>query len=182
MSRKWIGGPSPWPRSGRRRWRRICSAAGGSAPTRPGLRDRDVDLGQQAPAPRAASADAGGRSQKPKVVYLQSRAPLPINPADPAAGGVGPYIDVKLTGCSKVIDGGVVPSRTDVFVQGTYVKSPSEYHVLIGHRRGKPRRPRPVHGHLQPHLPQGHQVKPRPTDRRGYAAPVRGRGMTRRYR
>ena len=39
---------------------------------------------------------------------------------------------MKLTGCSKVIDGGVVPSRTDVFVQGTYVKNKGEYHVLIG--------------------------------------------------
>ena len=39
---------------------------------------------------------------------------------------------MKLTGCSKVIDGGVVPSRTDVYVQGTYVKSAGEYHVLIG--------------------------------------------------
>ena len=64
-------------------------------------------------------------------MYLQSPSPVPINPAD-APAGVGPFIDVKLTGCSKVLDGGVVPSRDDVFVQGTYVKSASEYHVLIG--------------------------------------------------
>ena len=32
-----------------------------------------------------------------------------------------------------MVDGGVVPKGTnDVFVQGTYVRSPREYHVLIG--------------------------------------------------
>ena len=92
-----------------------------------------VDLSKQAPAAARPSADAQGKKKpkKPKVVYLQSPSPQPINPAD-APVGLGPFIDVKLTGCSKVIDGGVVPSRTDVFVQGTYVKSASEYHVLIG--------------------------------------------------
>ena len=51
--------------------------------------------------------------------------------ADPAAGGVGPYVDLALRGCSKVIDGNVVPSRLDVYSQGTYVASPNEYHALI---------------------------------------------------
>jgi ABC-type transport system substrate-binding protein len=69
---------------------------------------------------------------KPKLTYLESSTPTTINPADAAQGGIGPYVDVKLTNCSKVISGGVVPiSRTDVFVQGSYVSSPGEYHVLI---------------------------------------------------
>ena len=30
-----------------------------------------------------------------------------------------------------MIDGSVVPSRLDVYSQGTYVASPNEYHALI---------------------------------------------------
>ena len=75
--------------------------------------------------------DARATKKKPRIVYLQSSTPKTINPADPAAGGIGPYIDVKLTGCAKVVDGGVNPSRFDVYLQGSYVKTPSEYHVLL---------------------------------------------------
>jgi hypothetical protein len=81
-----------------------------------------------------AKGGVSGTKKKPKVVYLRSAAPTTINPAEPAVGttGVGAYIDVKLSGCSKVIDGGVAPRSTDVYVQGSYIKSPSEFHVLIG--------------------------------------------------
>ncbi len=108
----------------------VGSALGTGAAARPPTATVAVDLGGAAANARAKGGVAA-TTKKPKVVYLQSSTPTTINPADPAAGGVGPYIDVKLTGCSKVIDGGVVPSRTDVYQQGTYVKSPSEYHVLI---------------------------------------------------
>ena len=107
-----------------------ASAFSTSAETRPPTATVSVDL-SGAHANARPKGGIGGTTKKPKVVYLQSSTPTPINPADPTAGGVGPYVDVKLTGCSKVIDGGVVPSRFDVYQQGTYVKRPSEYHVLI---------------------------------------------------
>jgi hypothetical protein len=134
MSRKWIGGLVAVAAIGATALAASSVlGAGGGADPRPAYATVHVDLSQQAPATARASADARGKKKpkKPKVVYLQSPSPQPINPADPPVG-LGPFIDVKLTGCSKVIDGGVVPSRTDVFVQGTYVKSASEYHVLIG--------------------------------------------------
>jgi hypothetical protein len=97
----------------------------------------NVDLGHSAPAHARSGGGGGGEgggggaTKKPQLVYLDSPTPKTINPADVSAGGIGPFIDVKLTGCSKVIDGGVVPSRTDVYVRGSYVQSKSEYHVLI---------------------------------------------------
>lgn len=107
----------------------VLGADGGASP-RPAYATVDVDLGRATPA--AARPATKGKKKKPKLVYLQSPAPVTINPADPTAGGVGPNIDVRLTGCSKVVDGGVVPNRPDVFVQGNYVASAGEYHVLIG--------------------------------------------------
>jgi hypothetical protein len=102
---------------------------GGDGP-RPDYATVTVDLG--ASGERAAKPKGGIGPKKPKLIYLQSATPVSINPADATAGGVGPYVDVKLTGCSKVVDGGVVPSSVDVFVQGSYVAAPGEYHVLIG--------------------------------------------------
>jgi hypothetical protein len=134
MSRKWIGGLVAVAAIGATALAASSVlGAGGSGDPRPAYATVHVDLSKQAPAAARRSADAKGKKKpkKPKVVYLQSPSPQPINPAD-APAGVGPFIDVKLTGCSKVLDGGVVPSRTDVFVQGTYVKSAGEYHVLIG--------------------------------------------------
>ncbi len=97
--------------------------------TRPAYSSMTIDLGKGA---RAHARKAAPSSKKPKLVYLQGTTTT-INPADVSAGGLGPYIDIGLTGCSKVVDGGVVPKQTnDVFVQGSYVESPSEYHVLIG--------------------------------------------------
>jgi hypothetical protein len=134
MSRKWIGGLVAVGAIGATTLAASSVlGADGSGDPRPAYATVSVDVSKQAPATARPSADAKGKkAKKPKVVYLQSPAPVTINPAEPAAGGVGPNIDVKLTGCSKVLDGGVVPSRTDVFVQGTYVKSKAEYHVLIG--------------------------------------------------
>ena len=110
--------------------------AGGAGAVRPAYATVSVDLGQghaKAPATaRRAEPQHKPKKKKPKVVYLQSPSPVTINPADPSQGGVGPNIDIKLTGCSKVMEGGVVPSRPDVFVQGSFIKSSSEYHVLIG--------------------------------------------------
>jgi hypothetical protein len=125
MSRKWIAALVA-----------LAAGAGGAVAatsafstqtdTRPPVATVTVDLGK---AQRDVSARA--TKKKPRVVYLQSSTPKTINPADPAAGGIGPYIDVKLTGCAKVLDGGVNPSRFDVYQQGNYIKSPSEYHVLL---------------------------------------------------
>jgi len=135
MSRKWIGGLVAVAAIGATALAAgSVLGAGGAGDPRPAYATVSVDLSKQAPATARSSADGAKKpkAKKPKLVYLQSPTPVTINPADPAAGGVGPNIDVKLTGCSKVLDGGVVPSRVDVFVQGTYVKSASEYHVLIG--------------------------------------------------
>jgi ABC-type transport system substrate-binding protein len=129
MSRKWIGGIVA-----------LAAVAGGAfaatsafstdAGIRPPTATVTVDLSRA-----TAKAAAPGATKKPRLVYLSSSTPTTINPADPAAGGIGPYVDVALTGCSKVIDGGVVPSRFDVYQQGTYIKhpknAPAEYHVLI---------------------------------------------------
>ena len=75
--------------------------------------------------------------KKPTLVYLQNDDAGTINPADPSAGGIGPYVDIALSGqtrrqCPRVIDGGVVPSRKDVYQQGTYFNGKGEYHVLLG--------------------------------------------------
>jgi hypothetical protein len=110
-----------------------ASVGGGDSAARPDYATVSVDLSQS--ASREATAQRGlavGKKKKPRLVYLQSPGPTTINPADPSAGGVGPYVDVKLTGCAKVIDGGVVSSRLDVYQQGSYVQSNAEYHVLIG--------------------------------------------------
>ena len=112
----------------------VAAALGTGASTRPPTATVTVDLsGEHANA--RSTGKAGGTAKKPKVVYLESSTPTTINPAEASAGGVGPFIDVKLTGCTKVIDGGVVPSRFDVYQQGTYIAhpkdGPAEYHVLI---------------------------------------------------
>ena len=99
------------------------------APSRPGYARLTVDLSD---SHVALARRGGGGGGKPKVVYLKTSAPTTINPADPAAGGVGPYVDLTLKGCKKVVDGGVFPDSTDVYIQGSYVESPSKYHVLIG--------------------------------------------------
>lgn len=128
MRRKWIAGVVALAAIGG-----TAAAAtsvlgnGADAPSRPDYATVAVDLSDSQPA-LARKA----RGSKPKVVYLKSSSGMSINPADPAAGGVGPFIDVELRGCSKVIDGGVFPDSTDVYVQGSYVESPSKYHVLIG--------------------------------------------------
>ncbi len=50
------------------------------------------------------------------------------------------------------MEGGVVPSRPDVFVQGSFIKSSSEYHVLIGlenqPNNGRTRTPFTITSHL----------------------------------
>jgi hypothetical protein len=126
MRRKWIAGVVALAAIGSTA--AVATSVFGSGaepPSRPDYATVAVDLGGSQPA-------LARRGSKPKVRYLRSPTPAQINPADPAVGGVGPYIDVKLTGCAKVIDGGVFPSSTDVNVQGSYVQSAREYHVLIG--------------------------------------------------
>lgn len=133
MSRKWIAAVAAVVAVG---GMGLAASAvlGTGAGARPAYATVSVDLGDEAVAAKRKAAAGGSskKAKKAKVTYLQSTSPAPINPGDPGVGGVGPFVDVRLTGCSKVIDGGVVPSRLDVYVQGTYVKSPGEYHVLIG--------------------------------------------------
>ena len=69
----------------------------------------------------------GNSSSKPKVVYLKSGETT----VDPVAIGT-PYLDIKLTGCRKVVDGGILTQDHDIYVQGSYVANPGEYHVRIG--------------------------------------------------
>jgi hypothetical protein len=132
MSRKWIGVVAVVAAIGGGAALAVAAGDGGSGP-RPDFATVTVDLSAAdgVSARHKGLAGGGGGSKKPRLVYLESSAPVPINPADPAAGGVGPYVDVKLTGCKKVIDGGVVSSRLDVYSQGTYVAGPAEYHALI---------------------------------------------------
>lgn len=83
-----------------------------------------IDLSES----KASKAQGGqGRPPKPKVVYLKSGETV----VDPAVIGT-PYIDITLTGCRKVIDGGVVTQDHDIYVQGSFVANPGEYHVRIG--------------------------------------------------
>jgi hypothetical protein len=89
----------------------------------------DLSKGEKVSARAKATPGGGG---KPKLTYLASSTPTTINTAEPAAGGFGAFIDLRLRGCSKVIDGGVFPHSSDVYVQGSYIQSPSKYHVLIG--------------------------------------------------
>jgi hypothetical protein len=131
MSRKWIGAAVAALAVG---GAAVATATdGGGSGVRPNYASVTIDLGDQRANvnARGGGVGAGRKAKKPRLVYLQSSAPQTINPADPAAGGVGPFIDVELTGCAKVVDGGVIPSRFDVYAQGTYVESPSSYHALI---------------------------------------------------
>ena len=106
------------------------AAPGGPEPaSRPDYARLDVHLG--------GSAKAITAGKKPTLVYLQKDNAGTINPAAESAGGIGPYIDVALSGqtrreCPRVIDGGIVPSRTDVYQQGTYFDGKGKYHVLLG--------------------------------------------------
>lgn len=98
----------------------------GSSP-RPDYAVVDVKLeAPSAPAPRARRAKA----KKPRVVYLTGAATT----VDTAV--LGSYVDIRLFSCpgsSRVIGGGVAPSNTDVYQQGSYVPNSSEYHVLLGY-------------------------------------------------
>jgi hypothetical protein len=78
---------------------------------------------------RAPGGGGGGQatSSKPRIVYLKSGE----TQVDPIAIGT-PYLDIKLTGCRKVVDGGILTQDHDIYVQGSYVASPGEYHVRIG--------------------------------------------------
>jgi hypothetical protein len=88
-----------------------------------------IDLGHR-PGTTVLAKPAPGGSKRARVVYLQG-APTTINPADEPAG-LSPYVDIKLTGCSRVIDGGIVPTdTTNVYLQGSYVRNSRQYHVLI---------------------------------------------------
>ena len=130
MSRKWIAGLVALVAVGGTAIG-VASAVGTEAETAPRPTTLTVDLSGERSNARAKGGP-GGSTAKPKVVYLASSTPTTINTADPAEGGVGPYIDLALTGCSKVIDGGVKPRNLDVYVQGSYPESKSKYHVLIG--------------------------------------------------
>jgi hypothetical protein len=133
MSRKWIGGLLAVAvlAGGAAAATSVLGADGAGSP-RPAYATVDVDLSKATPQAARPSVQAKKKKKNPKLVYLQSPAPVTINPADPAAGGVGPFVDVRLTGCSKVVEGGVVANRADVFVQGTSITNAGEYHVFIG--------------------------------------------------
>jgi hypothetical protein len=98
-----------------------------------------IDLSKDAQGKRApnhgggggGNAGGGGPSQthttQPKVVYLKSGATV----IDPVAIGTS-YLDIKLKGCQKVIEGGIATQDQDIFVQGSDVEPPGVYHVRIG--------------------------------------------------
>ena len=88
-----------------------------------------VDLGGH--ASQVARADAAKKGKaKPSILYLRSSTPQAVDVA-----ATGPHIQIDLRQCpkgTKVIDGGVRPSNTNVFVQGNEVISKRSYRVLVG--------------------------------------------------
>ena len=105
----------------------VASPGGENAGERPPYATISIDLSDGNAHEKRGIA---GTTKKPRLVYLQASTPTTINPAPPPAG-VGPYIDVKLTGCAKVIDGGVAPDAVPIYQQGSYVVNKNEYHVLL---------------------------------------------------
>jgi hypothetical protein len=129
MSRKWIAGLVALV--GVAGMGFAAGAALSGTESKPHYTPLTIDLSKGERTTARAKAGPGGAA-KPKLVYLASSTPTTINTAEPAEGGFGAYIDLRLRGCSKVIDGGVLPHSSDVYVQGSYVQSPGKYHVLIG--------------------------------------------------
>jgi hypothetical protein len=128
MSRKWIAGLVALV--GVAGMGFAAGAALSGTDSKPHYTPLTIDLSKGKQVSARAKAEPG-TATKPKLVYLASSTPTTINTAEPAEGGFGAYIDLRLRGCSKVIDGGVLPHSRDVYVQGTYFQSPSKYHVLI---------------------------------------------------
>jgi hypothetical protein len=101
----------------------------GSEDRAPAYGKLTIDLSKDR-APGGGGGGGGGgnaSSTKPRVVYLKSGE----TQVDPIAIGT-PYLDIKLTGCRKVVDGRILTQDHDIYVQGSYVASPGEYHVRIG--------------------------------------------------
>ena len=128
MRRKWIGGLVALVALGGTAVAAASAFDGGD-----GGRDAygrvTVDLGGH--ASQAARPDAAKKGKaKPSILYLRSSTPQTVDVAD-----TGPYIQIALRQCpkgTKVIDGGVRPSNTNVYVQGNEVISKRSYRVLIG--------------------------------------------------
>lgn len=94
---------------------------GGGSTALPGYASVEINL--------APTASPAGKQGKPKVVYLEG------GPSTIDVDTTGPYVDIGLASCpghSRVIDGGAVADNTDVYQQGAYVGSRSEYHVRLG--------------------------------------------------
>lgn len=107
----------------------VASTSSTASETPPDYTHLSIDL-RDSPGTKALTKPSPGGPKKAEVIYLQG-APTTIDPAD-APVGLSPYIDIKLTGCSKVIDGGIVPTdTTNVYQQGSYVQNSKQYHVLI---------------------------------------------------
>lgn len=80
--------------------------------------------------PVAAQRGKPERTRAVRVLYLRGD-PTPIDIA-----ATGPYIDVRIASCpgrSRVVDGGVLPSDTNVYEQASYVEGRRAYHVRIGY-------------------------------------------------
>ena len=120
----------------------LASTSSTASETPPDYTHLTIDL-SGATRTKALAKPAPGSPKKAEVVYLQGSATT-IDPSDPPVG-LSPFVDVKLTGCSKVIDGGVVPKNTtDLFIQGSYVKNSKQYHVLIALDDGAASAPTPT--------------------------------------
>ena len=106
-----------------------ASAFDGSDGGRDAYGRATVNLGGNASAAARPEAAKKGKA-KPSVTYLRSSTPQTVD-----VTATGPHIQIDLRQCpkgSKVIDGGVRPSNTNVFVQGSEVISKRAYRVLIG--------------------------------------------------
>ena len=124
-SRKWLGGVVVLTAIGVGAVTANAVIGSGSSP-RPS--DAQVDVRMDASSAPAATRRA--KATKPKVVYLTG------DPSTVDTAATGPYVDVRLFSCpgtSRVIGGGVVPSNTNVFQQGSYTPNAREYHVLLGY-------------------------------------------------
>jgi len=123
-SRKWLAGVVVLAAIGAGAVTASAVIGSGSSP-RPSYAQVDVRMDAS-----SAPASTRAKAKKPKVLYLTG------GPSTVDTAATGPYVDVRLFSCpgtSRVIGGGVVPSNTNVFQQGTYTPNSSEYHVLLGY-------------------------------------------------
>ena len=133
MSRKWIGGlltVAALAAAGVAATSVLGAEDGGDSP-RPAYATVEVDLSEATPA--AARPSSKPKKKKPKLTYLQSPAPVTINPAPTRRPAASARTSTwRSPAARRSSTAASCRAAADVFVQGSYVANASEYHVLIG--------------------------------------------------